>query len=304
MILIAGASGFVGRALLDALAGRGGEPVRALVRREFDAVRLRNRGVEAMVGNLTAGAGLDTAMRGVKTFVYLAHTPDLPGDPVANELTAAQNATLAARSAGVQRVVHLGPIAASEVATARYLVARWAVELAVRQSGMTSVVLRAPIIVGAGGTLFEMMRRFVNRSLVVPLFGWRRVAVEPVALSDVVEALTMAIDDRQFDDRSFDVSGGERMTFGELVRVWGRATGKHRLYLPLPSDGERVTEQMAWTLARLPRRKTRLLLEALREPQVSGDPSRRFPLPHRPLTYREALSALLPNGRGGEQDDG
>ncbi len=297
MILIAGASGFVGRALLDALAGRGGEPVRALVRREFDAVRLRNRGVEAMVGNLTAGAGLDTAMRGVQTFVYLAHTPDLPGDPVANELTAAQNATLAARSAGVQRVVHLGPIA-------RYLVARWAVELAVRQSGMTSVVLRAPIIVGDGGTLFEMMRRFVNRSLVVPLFGWRRVAVEPVALSDVVEALTMAIDDRQFDERSFDVSGGERMTFGELVRGWGRATGKHRLYLPLPSDGERVTEQMAWTLARLPRRKTRLLLEALREPQVSGDPSRRFPLPHRPLTYREALSALLPNGRGGEQDDG
>ncbi len=297
MILVAGASGFVGRALLSELAGgRAPLPVRALVRREFDAVRLRDQGVEAVTGDLAAGTGLDTAMRGVETLVYLVHTAGALGDPVANDLAAAQNALLSARAAGVERVVFLGEIAASEAAISRYLVARWAVELAMRQAGLSSVVLRAPIIVGRGGTLFELMRQFVNRSPVVPLFAWRRTAVEPVALADVVEALRMAIEDRQLDDRSFDLSGAERLTFGELVRGWGRAAGKRRIYLPLPGYGERVTEQLAWTLARLPRRETRLLLGTLREPQVCADPSRRFPLPHRPLSYRQALVAVLDDG--------
>jgi uncharacterized protein YbjT (DUF2867 family) len=279
--------------LLSEFAVAGGTPVRALVRREFDAVRLRNRGVETVTGNLVAGTGLDEAMRGVETLVYLAHTPDQPGDPVANDLDAAQNATLAARAAGVERVIYLGPIAASEEATSRYLVARWAVELAVRQCGMPSVVLRAPIIVGRGGTLFELMRRVVDRSPIVPLFRWRRVPVEPVALRDVVEALCMAVGHEHHDDRSFDICGAERITFGELVRGYARAAGKRRLRLPLPGHGERVTEQLAWTLARLPRRKMRLLIETLREPQICRDPSRRFPLPQRPLTYGQALDVLL-----------
>ena len=117
MILIAGATGFVGRALLDELAERDRTQVRALVRRDFDAVRLRDRGIDAVTGDLVTGAGLDPAMRGVKTFVYLAHTADRPGDLVDNDLTAVQNATLAARAAGAERIVYLGPIAASEAAT-------------------------------------------------------------------------------------------------------------------------------------------------------------------------------------------
>ena len=297
MILIAGATGFVGRALLAELSARGPRPVRALVRREFDAVRLRDQGVEALTGDLIAGTGLDAAMRGVETLVYLVHTPDARGDPIADDLDAAQNAMLAARAAAVRRLVFLGPIGAAEDSASRYLVARWAVELAARQSGLATVVLRAPIIVGRGGTLFELMRRVVDRSPLVPLFAWRRTAVEPVALADVVEGLRMAVEDPALEGRTFDLCGGERLTFGDLVRGWGRARGRHRLYLPLPGYGERVTEQLAWTLARLPRRETRLLLETLREPQVCADPSRRFPLPHRPLTYRQALAAVLEDDR-------
>jgi len=295
VILVAGASGFVGRALLEEFASYegGAPPVRALVRSEFDAVRLRDHGYEAVTADLLSRRGLHEAMQGVETLVYLVHTVDRPGDVVASDLEAVQNAMLAARLAGVQRVVFLGCVGASEASVSRYLLGRWAVELAVRQSGLHTVILRSSLIVGRGGTLFEVMRRLVDRSPVVPLFSWRRVPVEPVALADVTEALRLACLDRELDGRSFDVCGSERTTFGGLIRGWGRAQHKRRLYLPLPGHGEAIGEHAAWTLARLPRRETRLLLETLRDPQVCRDPSRRFPLSHRPQSYQQALDALV-----------
>lgn len=295
MILVAGASGFVGRALLEEFASFEGEapPVRALVRSEFDAVRLRDHGHEAVTADLLSRRGLHEAMQGVETLVYLVHTVDRPGDVIASDLEAVQNAMLAARLAGVQRVVFLGCVGASETSLSRYLLGRWAVELAVRQSGLRTVILRSSLIVGRGGTLFEMMRRLVDRSPLVPLFSWRRVPVEPVALADVTEALRVACLDHEFDGRSFDVCGSERTTFGSLVRGWGRTQGKRRVYLPLPGRGEAIGEHAAWTLARLPRRETRLLLETLRDPQVCRDPSRRFPLDHRPQSYLQAMAQLV-----------
>ncbi|MFA7296877.1 MAG: NAD(P)H-binding protein [Dehalococcoidia bacterium] len=293
MILVAGASGFVGRALLDDLAARPETAgrLRALVRSEFEGLRLRDHGVDAVTADVLTRRGLDGAMRGVETLVYLVHTLDRRGDAVANDVEAIQNTMIAARAAGVQRVVFLGCVAADEAAESRYLLARWAVELAVRQSGLRHVILRAPLIVGRGGTLFELLRRSVDRSPVVPLFAWRRTPSEPVALADVVEALRIAVLDPELDGRSFDICGADRLTLGEVVRGIGRAHGHRRVYLPLPGFGERFSEHAAWTLARLPRREARLLLETLREPQVCRDPSRRFPLPHRPLGYAQALAA-------------
>ena len=302
MILVAGASGFVGSALLLALhaprasaSSESANPraVRALVRREFDAVRLRAQGVEAVTGDLVDGRGLDAAMRGVKTLVYLVHTLDRGGDVVASDLLAVQNALIAARAAGVERVVFLGHVAAAEDAPSEHLVARWATELAVRQSRLAWVVLRAPMIVGAGGTMFELIRRTVNRSPVVPLFRWRRTEVEPVALADVIEALVTTIDDTNMIDRSFDITGPERMTCADAVKGWARAARKHRVFLPLPGWGEPFEEQLPWSLVRLPRRETRLLLQTLRARQVCADPSRRFPLGRRPVSYAEAVQAVL-----------
>ena len=101
------------------------------------------------------------------------------------------------------------------------------------------------------------------------------------------------IDDATVVGRSFDITGPERMTGADVVKGWARAAGRHRLFVPLPGWGEWAEEQLAWSLVRMPRRETRLLLETLRARQVCPDPSRRFPLGRRPVGYAEAVQAVL-----------
>ena len=293
MILVCGATGFVGRALLPVLAEKHGVRVRGLVGSEFDAVRLRDLGHEAAAADLVEGRGLDPAMRGVKTVVYATDTLSRGGDIVANELEAMQNTMLAARSAGVQRVVFLGHAAASEAAAAPYLVARWAAELAARQSGIETVIVRAPLIVGRGAPLFEWLRGLGARWPIVPLFSWRRTEVEPVALGDVVEALGLAAVEPELGGRELLICGPDRMRAGEVVRAWARATGRRRLFVPLPGEGYTLSTAVGWAQGQRDWRALRLQIETLREAQVCRDPSQRFPLGRRPVNLATALAAVI-----------
>lgn len=305
MILVAGAAGRVGTALMvklllgQPLLGQSvpgqplrqpATPLRAFVRKEFDAVRLRDRGVEATVGDLVDGRGVDAAMRGVSTLVYLVHTLDRSGDFVANELEAARNTTIAARAAGVQRIILLGHIAAEPESPSRYLVGRWAVERALVQSGIPCTVLRAPSIVARGSAPFEAVTYLARRLPVVPQPRWQRTAIEPVALADVVEALAQSIVDRDLDGRSFDIAGPERMSVASMVRGWAAASGRRRAFVPIPFDAFGASAWAAWGIAGFRPRVARLLQQTYLARQVCADPSRRFPLSHRPLPYRQALA--------------
>jgi hypothetical protein len=62
--------------------------------------------------------------------------------------------------------------------------------------------------------------------------------------------------------------------------------------VPVPREWYATTAWTAWALAGYRPRAARLLLETYRARQVCTDPSRRFPLPHRPLAYAQALALL------------
>src|SRR3954449_9560779 len=106
MFLLTGASGYVGGRLLRRLE-RDGVAVRCLCRNP-EALKGRvDSGTELVTGDLLKADSLMPAFTGVETAFYLVHSMHAGGQFEAQERRAATNFAVAARQAGVQRIIYL-----------------------------------------------------------------------------------------------------------------------------------------------------------------------------------------------------
>lgn len=226
-ILLTGASGFAGAALLPSLVEDGHE-VRALARnreRFHDALASADRRallgeVELVVGDALTGAGLAHALREVEVAYYLIHSmePALTRDPFpARERLAAESFAAAARSAGVRRIVYLGGLLPRERTPSPHLASRLAVEQVLLKAIPDSIALRASVIVGARSRSFRFLVRLVERLPVLVLPAWRRFRTQPIDERDVVEMLLRCATSTQASAKSFDVGGPDVLSYEEIV---------------------------------------------------------------------------------------
>src|SRR4051812_46062327 len=113
MILVAGGTGFLGRAVVSALR-RDGHPVRVLSRGTKSNPFVQDRGVELVTGDVREAAGLDTAMAGCEAVVIAVQFPGHPVEVPKQGLTydefdrkGTENLVAAAKKAGVGRIVYV-----------------------------------------------------------------------------------------------------------------------------------------------------------------------------------------------------
>lgn len=110
-LLITGATGFVGGALLEHLSGEA--PLRALVR---DAARLEaGAGIEVVEADLTDRDSLGPVLRGIDVACYLVHSMEAGVTSFADaDRESAENFAGAAREVGLRRVVYLGGVSPAD----------------------------------------------------------------------------------------------------------------------------------------------------------------------------------------------
>ncbi|MDQ6834462.1 MAG: NAD(P)H-binding protein, partial [Chloroflexota bacterium] len=107
LVLLTGASGYIGGRLLRALHERG-ERIRALARQPDDLRARTPDGVDVVGGDVLDAASLVPAFTGVATAYYLIHAMASHRDFQSEERTGAENFARAARDAGVSRIIFLG----------------------------------------------------------------------------------------------------------------------------------------------------------------------------------------------------
>jgi uncharacterized protein YbjT (DUF2867 family) len=214
-VLVTGASGFVGAALIPRLQ-EAGHTVRAYARRP-DAVAA---GVEVVQGDAIAGTGLDAALDGIDCAYYLIHSmePSVDGSFADRDRRAVTNFAQAAQAAQVGRTVYLGGLVPEGKEASLHLASRLEVEQVLRDAAPASVALRASIVIGARSRSFRFLVRLVERVPFMPLPAWREHRTQPIDARDVLAfLLSAATTEHAKGGLSLDIAGPDVVTYEELV---------------------------------------------------------------------------------------
>jgi uncharacterized protein YbjT (DUF2867 family) len=234
VILLTGATGTVGSALLRRLTARP-EPVRCLVRdpRRLGDQRVR---VQIALGDLANPASFRNALRGVDTVLHLgASTRDQPRGSI-EELNAVATLRLvrAAEAAGARRFLFFSAMGATHHSLTRFFRAKALAREAVERSSLETSVFCPSIMYSPGDRWLTLLER-ASWLPAVPLSGSGRSVYQPIWAEDAADCVLAALESPG-RGRSFELAGPESLSYEAIVRTVLRSIGRRRplVHLPLP----------------------------------------------------------------------
>ena len=233
VILLTGATGVVGSALLSQLLADG-QDVRCLVRdpKQLGPDRVR---VGLSLADLGDPRGLRHAVRGADVVIHLAAAiRDQPPKRL-EEINALGTYRLlrAAEAAGVGRFVFFSAIGASLHQRTRFFRSKALAEDIVEGADGVEVTILAPSIIYAPGDPWVTVMRRLALLPLMPISGSGRAVFEPLSARDAAAATIAALD---APPGRYELAGPERFSYNEIARVIGRASGRARpqVHVPLP----------------------------------------------------------------------
>ena len=249
MLLLTGATGLVGSAVLRRLVGEG-TPVRCLVRdpRRLGAQRVR---VQIALGDLADPRSFRNALRGVNTVVHLAaSTRDQPRGSI-EELDgiATWRMVEAAERSGVERFLFFSALGASTHHRTRCLRAKALAEQAVSEADLCSVVFAPSIIYAPGDPWLRLLERLALLPL-MPVSGRGRSLSEPIWVEDVADCVIASLHSRDeapqcAQDDPHDVVVAQGFRARQLETPLGRRRLLVHVPTPIVSRSLRLLEALA-----------------------------------------------------------
>ena len=231
-VLLTGATGYIGGRLLRWFED-GGRAVRCLVRQpgRLDTAAPTT---EIVQGDCLDEASLDVALVGVQCAYYMVHSMGRGSNFADVDRRAAETFARAVRRAGVHRLIYLGGLSDDAVPLSPHLKSRVETGQILRASGVPVIEFRASVVIGAGSLSFEMVQALVER---LPIMVCPRLVdtlTQPIAINDVLAYLEAALDTPGHLEGIFEIGGPEVVSYGDMMRMYARLRGLHRLLLPVP----------------------------------------------------------------------
>ena len=290
-VLLTGATGYLGGRLLKQLE-KTGHRVRCMARRpEFLLQRVAPR-TEVVYGDVLRPESLNDALDGVKTAFYLIHSMASRGDFEVEDRRAAQAFAEAAKRAGVQRIIYLGGLG-EDGELSNHLASRHEVGRILRDSGVPTIEFRASIIIGSGSMSFEMIRSLVGKLPVMITPKWVNSLAQPIAIEDVIDYMTAALDYQSDESEIFEIGGTKKASYRDIMEEYARQIGLRRYFITVPVLTPRLSSLWLGLVTPIYARVGRKLIDSLRNSTVVRDDRALHVFPVRPRSLSEAIERAL-----------
>jgi uncharacterized protein YbjT (DUF2867 family) len=286
-VLVLGASGTIGRALLPALDQE--HEVVAVSRRPRTAPSGRSHWAVADAGD--AGS-VRRVLEGTEVVYYLVHSLGSP-DFEERDRRAAEIVAREAERAGVVQIIYLGGLGDDEPGLSPHLRSRIETGRRLASGAVPVTALRSAMVIGPGSAAFETIVALVDRlpGMVTP--RWVSTPTQPIAMVDMVRYLAGLCGRQEAFGAGFDAGGPAVMTYREMIERVARLRGRHPLIVEVPVLSPRLSSYWLHLVTPVNARIARPLIEGLRNPTVARDNRIRELMPFRLTSFDEAARAAL-----------
>ena len=288
MILLTGASGYVGKKLLYKLEELS-LPLRCLARRP-EKVGPSSKTTEIVRGDVFDMDSLRSALQGAETAYYLIHSMGTSDGFEEADRRAAENFSLAARDVGVRQIIYLGGLG-SGTTLSPHLRSRHEVGEVLRRSGIPVIEFRASIVIGPGSLSFEMVRALIEKLPIMITPRWVRTPSQPIAIEDVVAYLVAGLQELQ--GGVFEIGGPDVLSYGDLMMEYARVQAIRRWMLPVPFLTPWLSSLWLGLVTPLYAKVGKKLIESVCNNTVVNDNGALRHFPIKPRGLRQAIQEAL-----------
>jgi len=294
LILLTGATGYVGGRLLKILELRGFR-IRCMARNPEILIPRAGQSTEVVEGNVLDLNSLKVALKGVSVAYYLVHSMGSEGSFEENDRKAAHNFGKIAKAAGVERIIYLGGLGNEEEDLSPHLSSRQEVGKILRQYSVPLLEFRASVVIGSGSLSFQLIRSLVERLPIMITPKWVQVSAQPIAIEDLIEYLEAALFVLDSGCRVYEIGGADQVSYADIMRIYGSCRNISVRMIPVPVLSPYISSLWLGLITPLYARIGRKLIESIVHPTVVRDESALKVFKIQPMGVDDAIRRAIDN---------
>ena len=237
MILVTGATGFIGRVLVRQLTETG-QQVRVLLRPSPQSPRLpKSVPVEVAVVALNDERGLRAALRGVDHIYHLASAAaqGRDGSLFTTDIEGTRTLAQVAADVEIERFIFLSHLGADRASAFPVHKSKGIAEEHIRKSGVPHTIIRSSKIFGPEDGFTSALADILRFAPgILPIPGDGRTLIQPLWVEDLATCLIWALQNPDMVNQTYEIGGGEYFTLRQVMETIMSVTRTHRLLISMP----------------------------------------------------------------------
>ena len=276
-ILVTGASGFIGKKLVQHLLDKN-ISVRIMSRRLESLDGFEHKNLEKVKANAQKYEEVRDALKGIDIAYYLIHSMEGESKDWKKfaeiDKKVAKNFADASTECGVKRIIYVGGLVSiPDSEMSKHMSSRKEVGEILKSSEAKTTIFRASVVLGKGGGGFEMMRYLVERLPVMVCPKWVLTKLQPIYIDDVVEYLYESLNVKETENRTFDIGGPDILEYREMMKAYGKMNNKSIIMIIIPFLSLRFTSYWVDLVTPIKASLARPLVDGLKNESIMTEES-------------------------------